>query len=159
MHHTRCVSMADACNAYRIRRISDASPLWIIHQHSLVALVSRHLDNSLRPTPLTPTLSPPHLLRTAPGEGTGCKVLEKKSLPELRGTVLQEHPIDGPSDADGAPDGTAAAADGADDGATDGSDAEPVFADGTRALETLSFDHSWFEENLYGLREAMRSLG
>ncbi|CAK8993855.1 unnamed protein product [Durusdinium trenchii] len=89
------------------------------------------------------------------GEGTGCKVLEKKSLPELRGTVLQEHPIDGPSDADGAPDGTAAAADGADDGATDGSDAEPVFADGTRALETLSFDHSWFEENLYGLREAI----
>eukprot|EP00913_Durusdinium_trenchii_P012976 g12184.t1 len=88
-------------------------------------------------------------------EGTGCKVLEKKSLPELRGTVLQEHPIDGPSDADGAPDGTAAAADGADDGATDGSDAEPVFADGTRALETLSFDHSWFEENLYGLREAI----
>ena len=78
------------------------------------------------------------------GEGTGCKVLEKRSLEELRGTVLQEPQ---PAEADADPEAEGEAVDSQSD--------EPVFADGTHALDTLSFDHGWFEENLAGLRDAI----
>lgn len=88
---------------------------------------------------------------TALGGGTGCKVLEKKTLEELRGTVLQEPKPEADADADAAD-----AADAADvDGEAESHGDEPVFADGTQALDTLSFDHGWFEENLAGLRDAI----
>ena len=86
---------------------------------------------------------------TALGRGTGCKVLEKKTLEELRGTVLQEPKPEDP-EADDAADADAADADGEESHGD-----EPVFADGTHALDTLSFDHGWFEDNLAGLLDAI----
>jgi len=89
------------------------------------------------------------------GETTGCKVLEKRSLEELRGTVLQEPPVAPASEE--SPDGAEPSGDSPGDGHAD---EVPMFADGTHALDTLSFDHGWFEENLFGLRNAIfQNLG
>ena len=57
--------------------------------------------------------------------------------------MLQEPKPEADADADAAD-----AADAADvDGEAESHGDEPVFADGTQALDTLSFDHGWFEEN------------
>lgn len=74
-------------------------------------------------------------------------MLEKRSLEELRGTVLQE-----PQPEPGASEDPEAAEESRGD---EREQMEPVFADGTQALDTLSFDHGWFEENLAGLRTAI----
>lgn len=81
-------------------------------------------------------------------------MLEKRSLEELRGSVLQEPPV---ASSEESPDGAEPSGDSQEDGH---GDEVPMFADGTHALDTLSFDHGWFEENLSGLRNAIfQNLG
>ena len=78
------------------------------------------------------------------GEGTGCRVLEKFALEELRGQILQPPPEAEPTEP---PPGEPAEG--------EEEPTEPRFADGTDALDTLAFDNEWFEENLSSLRGAI----
>jgi len=83
------------------------------------------------------------------GEGTGCLVLEKFLLEDLRQQILQ--PPEGQGQGPQAQEETPAAE------APEESEVleEPKFADGTEALDTLAFDNDWFEDNLSSLRSAI----
>ena len=79
------------------------------------------------------------------GEGTGCRVLEKWVLEDLRQQILQPPESQGQEEtpAEVGPEGESDVLE------------EPKFADGTEALDTLAFDNDWFEENLSSLRSAI----
>ena len=83
------------------------------------------------------------------GQGTGCLVLEKFLLEDLRQQILQ--PPEGQGQGPQAQEETPAAE------APEESEVleEPKFADGTEALDTLAFDNDWFEDNLSSLRSAI----
>jgi len=83
------------------------------------------------------------------GSGTGCKVLERLELSSLRDVVLAPVPSEGESGEQGAETE-------ADEGAADVEPMEePHFADGTSALDTLSFENSWLEQHLANTRDGV----
>mmetsp|Transcript_61884 Transcript_61884/g.109955 ORF Transcript_61884/g.109955 Transcript_61884/m.109955 type:complete len:1538 (-) Transcript_61884:220-4833(-) len=84
------------------------------------------------------------------GAGTGCRVLERLELPNLAEVVLA--PVT-PGEGEGGEEGAEAEADG--DGTGDEQMLEPHFADGTSALDTLSFENSWLEHHLASTRDSI----